>query len=236
VGYLKLYRQNGWLKVSEVADNRSCEMLRSSADRIIKRKYDGVINEFNGVKQFIWPSFHDDQLKKFWMRRCIHDLVKQFLGCNKVLLLHDQLIVRDACSQGAFSWHQDYWHWDYVDTCNALTIWLPIHAITEEHGPLNISKFDPVESWEHPKTVWNSGKLESHKPEFKIHCDAGDAVVMHSLLTHRREAISANLGSTVFVAHFIPSNARFTVSGTSTSISRKYCLKHQELFFNIFEN
>lgn len=80
----------------------------------------------------------DARFKKVGHDPVIAGIARQLLGAEKVLLMEDNGIVKNAHAK-SIPWHQDYSYWPLAEPTTAVTVWIALGRITSANGGMQIA-------------------------------------------------------------------------------------------------
>lgn len=80
---------------------------------------------------------HDESIKRFVLAKRFARIAAELMGVDGVRLYHDQALFKEP-GGGHTPWHQDQQYWP-LDTNNTITMWMPLHDITQSMGTMNFA-------------------------------------------------------------------------------------------------
>jgi ectoine hydroxylase-related dioxygenase (phytanoyl-CoA dioxygenase family) len=79
----------------------------------------------------------DAAIKQFVLADRFAKIAAQLMNVKGVRLYHDQALFKEP-GGGRTPWHQDQQYWP-LDTNNTITMWMPLHDITQTMGTMNFA-------------------------------------------------------------------------------------------------
>jgi Phytanoyl-CoA dioxygenase (PhyH) len=80
----------------------------------------------------------DTRVREWMFSPRIKMLMQDLLECSGVRMYHDQALYKEP-GGGITPWHADQYYWP-MDSDRVATIWMPLHAVPNEMGPLNFAQ------------------------------------------------------------------------------------------------
>ena len=197
---LKLYQENGWIKVENFVNKVELGLIKKSTYSFLKKNHKkylpGDINYAKEEKIFKEiNSFHklDDNktIKKIGIKICRSKLIKKLLKNSSGELRASEFFAKPA-KIGLYSpIHQDNYNWN-VKNDNALTVWIALNNSSKKNG--GVYYFDGSHKLgllEHQssyargssqtvKKIKRLKRLKKSLPSLKT----GDALIHHVLVAH----------------------------------------------------
>lgn len=81
---------------------------------------------------------HDSRVKEWVLSPRIRMVMEELLECTGVRMYHDQALYKEP-GGGITPWHADQYYWP-LDSDRVATLWMPLHAVPTEMGPLNFAQ------------------------------------------------------------------------------------------------
>ena len=183
------------------------ERLRKIADAEREIEGDDSINVKG--RNFIW-DMHDRSpaARNLALGESMAQLAMELIG-DDVRLYWDQAVTKAPRTGGKFEWHQDTGYYPIVPE-EYLTIWLPLHDVTEHNGTLGV--MPGSHKWGLQKHVRSADSpdligYDGDDPGITVDVDKGRAIAMSSLCLHRSGANNSDSPRLAFVVQFCPSFA-----------------------------
>jgi predicted metal-dependent enzyme (double-stranded beta helix superfamily) len=130
-----LFAEHGWLVVRAAVSRQRAGELESAVDEIYRAQPPapaGLVWEMASASRFsaaIAQHAHD---------AAIAQRVAEALGCARVKLLQDTVLVKAASIGGAVAWHQDHTYTGYLDPARAVSVRLALTDCTIDNGCLEV--------------------------------------------------------------------------------------------------
>jgi ectoine hydroxylase-related dioxygenase (phytanoyl-CoA dioxygenase family) len=137
------FRRDGYIKLKnvftqEVLDYYGPEITRqvllASKDTAPLEKRSTYGKAFLQIMN-IWTK--SELVREFVFGQRLARMATELLGTKGVRIFHDQALYKEI-GGGYTPWHVDQHYWPF-DSEKVLTIWIPLHAVPMEHGPLSFS-------------------------------------------------------------------------------------------------
>ncbi len=80
----------------------------------------------------------DDRVRALILSPRVGDVLRELLCCDAVRLYHDQALFKEP-GGGITPWHADQYYWP-MDSDKVATMWMPLHEVSLEMGPLEFAK------------------------------------------------------------------------------------------------
>jgi ectoine hydroxylase len=133
------YKENGFLLVENLFNNKEVEALLSEMDEVIKEDCPRRILEKNGsVRSFFAPHFSNELFNKINRLDRLVVPSSQLVG-GEVYVHQSKINVKAAMLGDWWEWHQDYPYWkndDGMPRPDVLTAMIFLNDINEFNGPL----------------------------------------------------------------------------------------------------
>lgn len=104
----------------------------------------------------------DERFKRVGHDPVIAGIARQLLGAEKVLLMEDNGIVKNACAK-SIPWHQDYSYWPLAEPTTAVTLWIALGRITSANGGMQIAPGTQQTSEHLPVGFANAEAFMTHR-------------------------------------------------------------------------
>ncbi len=197
---VRFFQKEGYLVVKELLSADEVELLRSAAvaDKALDEHAFSVKDGEGGAARLaLWN--HPGSSIYGMIARCetVVGAMERLLG-EEVYHYHSKMIMKDARTGGAWTWHQDYGYWYHngVLAPNLASISIAIDRATRANGCLQIvPRSHQLGRIEHTLTGNQAGadmarveKVLERLPVEYVELAPGDAVVFHSNMLHRSDA------------------------------------------------
>lgn len=83
----------------------------------------------------LWRT--DEAIQRYVLAHRFAKVAAKLMGVSGVRLYHDQALFKEP-GGGHTPWHQDQQYWP-LDTDNTITMWMPLHDITQTMGTMNFA-------------------------------------------------------------------------------------------------
>jgi len=137
------FQKNGYIKLKDVfspdvldyyGKEITREVLEQSKDYQPLEKRTTYGKAFLQISN-IWEK--NEIVKEFVLGKRLARIASELLQTQGVRLYHDQALYKEA-GGGYTPWHVDQFYWP-VATEKTVTVWIPLHAVPMENGPLMFS-------------------------------------------------------------------------------------------------
>ena len=197
---VRSFEEEGYLVVKELLSAEEVELLRSAAvaDKTLDEHAFSVKDGEGGAARLaLWN--HPGSSIYGMIARCetVVGAMERLLG-GEVYHYHSKMIMKDARTGGAWTWHQDYGYWYHngVLAPNLASISIAVDRATRENGCLQvIPRSHKLGRIEHALSGNQAGadmarveKVLERLPVAYVELAPGDAVVFHSNMLHRSDA------------------------------------------------
>jgi ectoine hydroxylase len=197
---VRFFEDEGYLVIKELLSADEVELLRSAAvaDKALDEHAFSVKDGEGGAARLaLWN--HPGSSIYGMIARCetVVGAMERLLG-EEVYHYHSKMIMKDARTGGAWTWHQDYGYWYHngVLAPNLASISIAVDRATRENGCLQvIPRSHKLGRIEHALSGNQAGadvarveKVLERLPVVHVELAPGDAVVFHSNMLHRSDA------------------------------------------------
>jgi ectoine hydroxylase len=196
---LKTYQADGYLLARGMFDRDEIDLLRQSAvlDRELDRQsFNRADGEGGTVRLSLWNQPGDSIYGMFARSERIVDFVEKILG-GEAYHYHSKMILKDARTGGAWTWHQDYGYWYHFGVLYPLltSVAIAVDPATRENGCMQVlrgshllGRLDHVLSGEQAGADVERVNEAASRLEL-IHCEMspGDALFFDCNLLHRSD-------------------------------------------------
>lgn len=137
------FRRDGHVVVRGVASREEIESHRNVLAPIVddaakNRDPQGRIDDYSKLFTQVTNVWRiSDAARGIVCSRRFASVAAQLLGVDSVRLYHDQALFKPP-GAAATPWHQDRYYWP-LDTDLTVTMWLPLHDVTDEMGPMTFA-------------------------------------------------------------------------------------------------
>jgi ectoine hydroxylase len=196
----RFFADEGYLVVKEVLSADEVELLRNAAvaDKALDEHAFSVNNGEGGAARLaLWNHPGSSIYGMIARSESVVGAMERLLG-EEVYHYHSKMIMKDAKTGGAWTWHQDYGYWYHngVLSPDLASISIAIDRSTRENGCLQvIPKSHKLGRIEHALSGNQAGadmarveKVLERLPVEYVELAPGDAVVFHSNMLHRSDA------------------------------------------------
>jgi ectoine hydroxylase-related dioxygenase (phytanoyl-CoA dioxygenase family) len=141
-GQRAFFAEHGWLVVRKAVSRQRASELEHAVDEIYRARPPapaGQVWEMAGASQVSVPiaeHAHD---------AAIAQRVAEALGCGRVKILQDTVLVKAASVGGAVAWHQDHTYTGYLDPPRAVSVRLALTDCDVDNGCLEV--IDGSQAW-----------------------------------------------------------------------------------------
>jgi len=140
---VEAFARDGFVRLRGVLDPATLDrygpivagVAEQSAQRQIPLEQRSVYGRAFVQEMNLWQRVGD--IRPLVFSRKLGRLAAELLGVPAVRLYHDQALVKEAHG-GRTPWHCDQYYWP-LDTDQVLTVWIPMHDVPAEQGPLAFS-------------------------------------------------------------------------------------------------
>ncbi len=197
---VQFFEDEGYLVVKGLLSAEEVALLRQAAvaDKALDEHSFSVKDGEGGAARLaLWN--HPGSTIYGMIARCetVVGVMEALLG-EEVYHYHSKMIMKDAKTGGAWTWHQDYGYWYHngVIAPDLASISIAIDPSTRENGCLQIvPRSHKLGRIEHTLSGNQAGadmarveKVLERMPVMHVVLEPGDAVVFHSNILHRSDA------------------------------------------------
>jgi ectoine hydroxylase-related dioxygenase (phytanoyl-CoA dioxygenase family) len=197
---VRFFHEEGYLVVKEVLSPEEVALLRGAAvadKKLDEHSFSVGDGEGGAARLALWNHPGSTIYGMIARSETVVGAMERLLG-EEVYHYHSKMIMKDAKTGGAWTWHQDYGYWYHngVIKPDLASISIAIDPSTRENGCLQIvPKSHRLGRIEHTLAGNQAGadmaRVEKILERFPIEyvvLEPGDAVVFHSNLLHRSDA------------------------------------------------
>jgi ectoine hydroxylase len=197
---VRFFQEEGYLIVKEVLSAEEVELLRNAAvadKKLDENSFSVKDGEGGAARLALWNHPGSTIYGMIARSETVVGAMERLLG-EEVYHYHSKMIMKDAKTGGAWTWHQDYGYWYHngVIKPDLASISIAIDPSTRENGCLQIvPRSQKLGRIDHTLSGNQAGadmarveKVLERLPIEHVVLDPGDAVVFHSNLLHRSDA------------------------------------------------
>jgi hypothetical protein len=196
---LDAYHADGYLLSRGLFERDEIDLLRQSAlldSELDRQSFNRADGEGGTVRLSLWNQPGDSIYGMFARCERIVDSVERILG-GEAYHYHSKMILKDARTGGAWTWHQDYGYWYHFGVLFPLltSVAIAVDPATRENGCLQVlrgshllGRLDHVLSGEQAGADVERVNEALERLEL-VHCEMepGDALFFHCNLLHRSD-------------------------------------------------
>lgn len=193
------YHQHGFVVVKGMLDPEEVALLGRAAreDRVLdQRSYSKGDGEGGTVRLAVWNHPTDTIYGMIARSESIVGSAEKILG-EEVYHYHSKMIMKDARTGGAWTWHQDYGYWyqNGVLFPHLASAFIAVDKATIENGCLQVIRGShKLGRIDHVHTGDQAGADQARVEEILkrlervyVEMDPGDALFFHANLLHRSD-------------------------------------------------
>lgn len=140
---IDFYRANNFIKLKNVLEADCLAYYNDCISKIVmeyQKELPALENRSTYDKAFLqlfnlWRR--TDEIKTLVFSKRLAKIASELMQCSGVRLYHDQALFKEP-DGGITPWHADQQYWPFSNN-NAITVWIPLHPIHLEMGPLEFS-------------------------------------------------------------------------------------------------
>ena len=146
---LKFFRDRGWFITKKVIPDETIERIWEATEELYqgdvdaKLPFDNCSNWQQGdrvaVRNNEYISLQKKAFRELSLQPIIGAIAARLMDTNAVRYFQDQLISKEpnnSAQNTGVGWHTDRSYHSNCTSHKLLTVWIPLHDVTEAHGPL----------------------------------------------------------------------------------------------------
>jgi phytanoyl-CoA hydroxylase len=207
------FREHGWVVLRGAMAKERATELSGEVDRVAPE----TLLPAERVHELIGVSARSPLLAEQVRDAAVAARVASLLGCPRVQLLQDTLLVKPPGSAARVEWHQDHTYMGFLDPPAAVSVRLALTACTLESGCLRVidgshhgGPLGDVRALNSPEVSDDSALLPEGWEErvVAVELEPGDASVHHCLTFHGSEENKSAHSRKTLIARLFDSRSR----------------------------
>lgn len=146
---LKLFRDRGWFITKKVIPDEVIDRIWEASEELYRGNIDAKLpfpncsdwqqGDRTAVRNNEYISLQKKAFRELSLQPIIGAIAARLMNTDAVRYFQDQLICKEPnypAQNTNVGWHTDRSYHSNCTSPKLLTVWIPLHDVTEEHGPL----------------------------------------------------------------------------------------------------